>query len=326
MENKDLFESRVDLSEVKSTFEAIQNEIGKVILGQEKIVEQLSIALLCEGHVLIEGLPGVAKTLTAKCLAQTVNAQFSRIQFTPDLMPSDVVGTMIYNPKTSEFDYKAGPIFANVVLIDEINRAPAKTQASLFECMEERQVTIDGVTHILDAPFIVIGTQNPVDHEGTYRLPEAQLDRFMFKLNVEYPSLEDEQRILKLHQNAGRRLDIGDIKQVIDPQKLNSIQNTITQIEVKPEILTYIASIVHETRNNPNIYLGASPRASISLLQSAKTLAAVQGRDFVTPDDVKEMILPVINHRIVLNPEKEMEGMTTQTAVQYIIDKIAVPS
>ncbi|MGL1888113.1 MAG: MoxR family ATPase [Reichenbachiella sp.] len=326
MENDDLFESRLDLSMVKSTFETMQSEIGKIVLGQEKIVQQLSIALLSEGHVLLEGLPGIAKTLTTKCLAKTVDAQFSRIQFTPDLMPSDVVGTMIYNPKNSDFNFKSGPIFSNVILIDEINRAPAKTQSSLFECMEERQVTVDGVTHQLASPFIVIGTQNPVDHEGTYRLPEAQLDRFMFKLLVEYPSLENEQRILELHQNAGQKLNIDNIKKVIDKDKLKSIQETISKVKVKSEILKYISTLVHETRNNPNIYLGASPRAGISLLHGAKCLAATQDRDFVIPDDVKELFLPVMNHRIVLNPEKEMEGMTNQTALKFIIDKVAVPS
>ncbi|WP_422360125.1 AAA family ATPase [Reichenbachiella sp.] len=326
MENEDLFESRVDLTEVANTFNNIQTEINKVVLGQQKIVEQLSIALLCEGHVLIEGLPGVAKTLTAKCLAKTVDSDFSRIQFTPDLMPSDVIGTMIYNPKTNEFSFKQGPIHSNVVLIDEINRAPAKTQAALFECMEEKQVTIDGITHELGSPFIVIGTQNPVDHEGTYRLPEAQLDRFMFKLQVDYPTLEHEQNILELHQNIGRRLDLIGIKKIINLEKLRSIQKTISQVKVKPEILAYIAAIIHETRNNPNIYLGASPRASLCLLQTSKALAAISGRDFVTPDDVKEMVTPVVNHRIVLNPEKEMEGMTNHSALKYIVDNIAVPS
>ncbi|MEP3387306.1 MAG: MoxR family ATPase [Reichenbachiella sp.] len=326
MENEDLFESRVDLTEVATTFNAIQTEINKVVLGQQKIVEQLSIALLSEGHVLIEGLPGVAKTLTAKCLAKTVDSDFSRIQFTPDLMPSDVIGTMIYNPKTSEFNFKQGPIHSNIVLIDEINRAPAKTQAALFECMEERQVTVDGKTHALSAPFIVIGTQNPVDHEGTYRLPEAQLDRFMFKLVVDYPTIEHEQKILELHQNIGHRLDLLDIKKAVNFKQLESIQKTISKVKVKPEILAYIASIIHETRNNPNIYLGASPRASLCLLQTSKVLAAVSGRDFVIPDDVKEMIIPVINHRIVLNPEKEMEGMTNQGALKFIVDKVTVPS
>lgn len=326
MENEELFESRLDLSEVKDTFDAIQSEIGKIVLGQKKIAEQLSIALLCEGHVLIEGLPGVAKTLIAKCLAKTVDAGFSRIQFTPDLMPSDVVGTMIYNPKSGEFDFKSGPIFSNVILIDEINRAPAKTQSSLFECMEERQVTVDGTSYDLEAPFIVIGTQNPVDHEGTYRLPEAQLDRFIFKLTVDYPTLEYEQKILELHQNSIHRLDLSNIQKIIDINKLRSIQDTISQVKVKTDILNYIARIVDETRNNPNIFLGASPRASISLLQSAKTLAAVQGRDFVLPDDVREMIVPVLNHRIVLNPEKEMEGMTNHTALKQIVEKIEVPS
>jgi len=326
MENEELFEPKLDLSTIKSTFDAIQSEISKVILGQEKIVEQLSIALLCEGHVLIEGFPGVAKTLIAKCLAKTVDAEFSRIQFTPDLMPSDVIGTMIYNPKSSEFNFKSGPIFSNVILIDEINRAPAKTQASLFECMEERQITVDGTCHKLGSPFIVIGTQNPIDHEGTYRLPEAQLDRFMFKLLVEYPTLETEQKILELHQNSIHKLDITSIQKVIDSAKIISIQETIAQVKVKQEIQAYIASIVHETRNNPYIYLGASPRASINLLQSAKTLAAVQGRDFVIPEDIKELIIPVLNHRIVLNPEKEMEGMTNHAALKFIIDKVEVPS
>jgi len=326
MENEDLFKSRINLTEVKSTFEAIQQEIGKIVLGQSKIVEQLSIALLCEGHVLIEGMPGVAKTLTAKCMAKTVDAGFSRIQFTPDLMPSDVIGTMIYNPKSSEFDFKSGPIFSNIILIDEINRAPAKTQSSLFECMEERQVTVDGHTHPLSAPFMVIGTQNPIDHEGTYRLPEAQLDRFMFKLEVEHPALDIEEKILELHQNAGHRVDVNDIRKVITTGTLKSIQETITHVEVKQEVLKYIASVVHETRNNANIYLGASPRASISLLQSSKAYAAIQGRDFVIPDDVKEMMLAVLNHRIVLNPEREMEGMTNHTALKFIIDKVAVPS
>ena len=326
MGNDDLFESRLDLSTVKDTFNAIQFEIGKIVVGQEKIIEQLSIALLSGGHVLIEGLPGVAKTLIAKCLAKTVDAQFSRIQFTPDLMPSDVVGTMIYNPKSNEFNFKPGPILSNVILIDEINRAPAKTQSSLFECMEERQVTVDGISHLLASPFIVIGTQNPIDHEGTYRLPEAQLDRFMFKLMVEYPSLENEQRILERHQNAGQKLDINDIKKVIDKDKLKSIQETISKVKVKAEIIKYISTLVHETRNNHNIYLGASPRAGISLLSGAKCLAAIQNRDFVIPDDIKELFLPVMNHRIVLNPEKEMEGMTNQTALKFILDKVAVPS
>lgn len=326
MENEDMFESRVDLSVVQETFEAIQREIGKYVLGQHKIVEQLTIALFCEGHVLIEGMPGVAKTLTAKCMAKTVDTDFSRIQFTPDLMPSDVIGTMIYNPKSTEFDFKPGPIFSNVILIDEINRAPAKTQASLFECMEENQVTVDGTSHALEAPFIVIGTQNPVDHEGTYRLPEAQLDRFMFKLIVDYPTLENEQKILELHLKEGNHLNVNNINKIIDREKLKDIQSKISQVKVKREILAYIAALIHETRNNPNIYLGASPRAGVSLLYSSKTFAAVQGRDFVTPDDVKDMIMPVLNHRIILAPEKEMEGMSNQSAIQLIIDKVAVPN
>ena len=326
MENDSMFESRLDLTQVKSTFDAIQSQINQVILGQESIVELLTIALFCEGHVLLEGMPGVAKTMTAKCLAKSVDAGFSRIQFTPDLMPSDVIGTMIYNPKSTEFTFKSGPIFSNVILIDEINRAPAKTQAALFECMEEHQVTVDGVRHELSSPFVVIGTQNPVDHEGTYRLPEAQLDRFIFKLRVNYPDTNTEVKVLELFQHNKLSANLTNIKGVIDAEKLKSIQAVIAKVSVKAEIMQYIAALVNETRNNPNIYLGASPRASINLLQSSKTLAAVQGRDFVTPDDVRELLLPVLNHRISLNPEKEMEGMTNEGALKLIIDKVAVPS
>lgn len=326
MENDNVLSSRIDLSEVKQAFEQIQDEIGKVVLGQQKVVELLSIALLCEGHVLLEGLPGVAKTLSAKCLAKTVNADFKRIQFTPDLMPSDVLGTMIYNPNSTQFDFKAGPIFSNVVLIDEINRAPAKTQSALFECMEEKQVTVDGVRHDLGRPFLVIGTQNPVDHEGTYRLPEAQLDRFLFKIQVGYPDVSIETKILESHQKGVLQSSVEQINPVIDNEKLKSIHKTLSSLVVKPELLDYISQIVNETRNNHNIFLGASPRASIGLLNSSRTFAAVQGRDFVTPDDIREMIIPVLNHRIVLTPDKEMEGMTPEIALKQIIKKVEVPS
>lgn len=325
MENDDIFKSQLDLTEVKRVFESIQQEIGKVVLGQEKLIELLTIALMCESHVLIEGVPGVAKTLTAKSLARTVQADFKRIQFTPDLMPSDVVGSMIYNPKNSTFDFKQGPIFSNLILIDEINRAPAKTQAALFECMEEHQVTINGHTHQLKPPFVVLGTQNPIDHEGTYRLPEAQLDRFMFKLFVEYPEVSTEEKILKLHQSVGHRPSENDINTVVTKEQLATIQETISQVKVKPEILKYIANLVNETRNNPNIFLGASPRASVYLLEGAKALAAVQGRDFVIPEDVLELITPILNHRIVLNPEREMEGMTNTRALKQITEKLTVP-
>ena len=325
MDNNQLFESRIDLSQVQNTFKAIQDEINKIIVGQDKLIEQLTIALLCEGHVLLEGLPGVAKTLAAKCIAKTVSAKFTRIQFTPDLMPSDVVGTMIYNVKSSSFEFKQGPVFSNIVLIDEINRSPAKTQAALFECMEEQQVTIDGSKHLLDSPFMVIGTQNPIDHEGTYRLPEAQQDRFMFKLKIDYPVIENEINILTRHHEQNNKLDIGKIKEVVNPEKLTGIKKILASVTVQEDIIKYIAELVSATRSNHAIYIGASPRASINILRGAKAIAAVNGRDFVIPEDVKEMAIPVLNHRIILTPEKEMEGQTVAEILKSIIGKVPVP-
>lgn len=325
MDNNQVFESRVDLSEVQNTFQLIQNEIKGIIVGQEKLIERLTIALFCEGHVLLEGLPGIAKTLIAKCIAKTVNTEFSRIQFTPDLMPSDVIGTMIYNLQSGTFEFKKGPIFSNIILIDEINRSPAKTQSALFECMEEQQVTIDGKSHSLQSPFLVIGTQNPIDHEGTYRLPEAQQDRFLFKLLIDYPELDDEIDIIARHQTLNHKLDTENIKPVLTKEKLIEIKKTIASVKVKDDIVKYIAEIVIATRTNPSIYIGASPRASINLLKSSKTLAAVNGRDFVIPEDVKEMAFPVLNHRIMLTPEKEMEGQTASEVLRNILEKVAVP-
>lgn len=325
MDNNQVFESRVDLSEVQNTFQLIQNEIKGIIVGQEKLIERLTIALFCEGHVLLEGLPGIAKTLIAKCIAKTVNTEFSRIQFTPDLMPSDVIGTMIYNLQSGTFEFKKGPIFSNIILIDEINRSPAKTQSALFECMEEQQVTVDGKSHSLQSPFLVIGTQNPIDHEGTYRLPEAQQDRFLFKLLIDYPELDDEIDIIARHQTLNHKLDTENIKPVLTKEKLIEIKKTIASVKVKDDIVKYIAEIVIATRTNPSIYIGASPRASINLLKSSKTLAAVNGRDFVIPEDVKEMAFPVLNHRIMLTPEKEMEGQTASEVLRNILEKVAVP-
>lgn len=325
MDNNEMFVSRVDLSEVQKVFQAIQNEINAVIVGQEKIIEQLTIAILCEGHILLEGLPGVAKTLAAKCIAKTVDAEFNRIQFTPDLMPSDVIGTMIFNVKSNNFEFKKGPIFSNIILIDEINRSPAKTQAALFECMEEQQVTVDGNSHALQPPFLVIGTQNPIDHEGTYRLPEAQQDRFLFKLFIEYPEIESEIEIINRHQTKNHKLDTKSIKAVLTKEKLEEIKTTIASIKVKDDIVKYIAELVDATRSHPSIYYGASPRASINLLKSSKTFAAVNDRDFVIPEDVKEMAFPVLNHRIMLTPEKEMEGQTTVEILRNILDKVPVP-
>ncbi len=325
-DNKPLeFSNRVDLSKLQTAVELIKSELGKVIIGQRDMVELLIISILANGHSLIEGVPGVAKTVTAKLLAKTMNVAFSRIQFTPDLMPSDILGTSVFNVKTTEFEFKKGPIFSNIILIDEINRAPAKTQAALFEAMAERQITMDGVQYDLQAPFLVFATQNPVDQEGTYRLPEAQLDRFLFKINVTYPSLEEEILILESkHQQKNRDVETL-ITSVLSAEQIAEYQDTIKEIIVEDNLLKYIASIVDNTRTNANLYLGASPRASIAIMDASKALAAIQGRDFVTPDDIKKVTGSILGHRILLTPEREMEGFTTEKVVQQIVDSIEVP-
>ncbi len=305
--------------------ESIKSELSKVIVGQTELMDLLVIALLCDGHVLLEGVPGIAKTLTAKMLAKTIAADFSRIQFTPDLMPTDVVGTMVFNMKTSELTFNAGPIFSNLVLIDEINRAPAKTQSSLFEVMEERQVTVDGTTHPLSFPFLVVATQNPIEQEGTYKLPEAQLDRFLFKVNMTYPNLSEEQEILRRFKSDFKQAAKKEVRTVISVAELAACQEVIEKVHIKDEILDYIAAIVHNTRNNGDLFLGASPRASLSLLKTAKAVAAMQGRDFVIPEDVQYVAYPVLNHRIILTPEREMEGYTTKEVISDIVKKIDVP-
>ncbi len=322
---KDIFEQRTNLEQFGKAVDAIEAEIGKVIVGQQEMLQLLVAGLLSGGHILIEGVPGVAKTLTAKLLAQTISVPFSRIQFTPDLMPSDVIGTSVFNPKTTEFEFKAGPIFSNIVLIDEINRSPAKTQAALFEVMEEKQVTIDGKTHLLQAPFMVVATQNPVEHEGTYRLPEAQLDRFIFKINVPYPTLAEEVKILQGHHLLKDNNHLNSINKVLTGNTIVELQAQVKNIFADDKILNYIASIVAETRNNKSIYLGASPRASIGILNASKAIAAMKGRDFITPDDVKFVALPVLRHRLVLTPDKEMEGILVDEVVTQIIKGIEVP-
>ncbi len=301
------FNNRMDLSGVKNLVDSIRSEIGKVIIGQHAMVDLIITALLADGHVLIEGVPGVAKTLTAKLLAKTMDVDFSRIQFTPDLMPSDVIGTSVFNPKNSEFEFKKGPVFSNLVLIDEVNRSPAKTQAALFEAMEERQVSVDGVSHKLEAPFMVIATQNPIEHEGTYRLPEAQLDRFLFKIEVPYPSLENEIEILKSSFDRGNVIDFSVLEKVVDAQNLVNQKALINKVHVEPELMKYIAEIVQSTRNSSSISVGASPRASVFVMRAAQAWAAIKGRDFITPEDVKAIIKPILRHRIILTPEKEME-------------------
>ena len=319
------FSNRVDLSKLHEAVTKIKSELGKVIIGQQDMIELLIISILADGHSLIEGVPGVAKTVTAKLLSKTINVDFSRIQFTPDLMPSDILGTAIFNVKTTEFEFKKGPIFSNIILIDEINRAPAKTQAALFEAMAERQITIDGTAYDMAPPFLVFATQNPIEQEGTYRLPEAQLDRFLFKIKVGYPSLEEEVKILesKHHQKTK------DVETMINPvlsaQEIAEYQSTIRKIIIEDNLIKYIAAIVDNTRTNANLYLGASPRASIAFMEASKALAAINGRDFVTPDDIKKVASPILAHRIILTPEREMEGFTSEKIVLQIIEGIEIP-
>jgi MoxR-like ATPase len=283
------------------------------------------VALLADGHVLLEGVPGIAKTLTAKMLSKLISTNFSRIQFTPDLMPSDVTGTTVFNAGNSKFEFNAGPIFSNIVLIDEINRAPAKTQSALFEVMEEKQVTVDGKTYLMEAPFLIFATQNPLEHEGTYRLPEAQLDRFLFKLVVDYPSVTDEFLILKnAHLRQGGK-EMEGVVPVIAAPELVGFQKVIQMVHVEDHLLTYIAEIVNKTRNHASLYLGASPRASINILKASKAFAAIQGRDFVIPEDIKAVMVPVLIHRIYLTPEKEMEGISEAQIISDIINSVSIP-
>ncbi|MFT3679748.1 MAG: MoxR family ATPase [Ferruginibacter sp.] len=325
MMEDNIFEQRTDLSALKQSMQAIRQEIAKVIVGQHQMLDLLMIGLLCDGHVLVEGVPGVAKTLTAKLMARVVDVDFSRIQFTPDLMPSDVVGTSVFNPKEGSFHFKAGPIFSNIVLIDEINRAPAKTQSALFEVMEERQVTVDGTTHEMRFPFLILATQNPIEQEGTYRLPEAQLDRFIFKIDVRYPSLQEEIDILTGQQGRSQAELVTEVNKVLSPADLRTYRNMIHAIVIEPKLVGYIARIVNETRNNPALYLGASPRASLAIMRASKANAAIKGRDFVIPEDIKEVVTPVLRHRIVLTPEKEMEGITPDELIETILKEVEVP-
>lgn len=319
------FENRIDLNGLQVKMEQVKQEVKKVIVGQDEVIHKLLISILAGGHSLLEGMPGVAKTLTAKLIAKSIDGDFKRVQFTPDLMPSDVTGSSILDLKTSEFEFKKGPIFGNIVLIDEINRAPAKTQSSLFECMAERQVTIDGITHAVPDPFVVFATQNPIDHEGTYRLPEAQLDRFLFKIDVNYPEREEELVILQQHHALKVHRKEEQVRPVVSVKEIASFQSLIKLLYVHSEIFTYIANIVHQTRINPNLTLGASPRASIAILEASKANAALQGRDFITPDDVKYVASSILEHRVLLTPEKEIEGFTSAYVIKQIVDSIEIP-
>ena len=319
------FQNRLELLELQQKISQVKEQLKKVLVGQHNMIDLLIVSLLANGHSLIEGVPGVAKTITARLLAKTMDIGFSRIQFTPDLMPSDILGTSIFDMKKSEFEFKKGPIFSNMILIDEINRAPAKTQAALFEVMEERQITIDGNKFEMELPFIVLATQNPVEQEGTYRLPEAQLDRFLFKINVEYPALEEEIEIITREHQLEDKEKIAQITPVITGKDVINLQRLVTKIRVEPNILKYIAEIVVNTRNNAFLYLGASPRASIAILKAAKGFAALNARDFVTPEDVKNATLPVLQHRVIVTPEREMEGISSKQIIAQIIETIEIP-
>ena len=324
-EENQQFSNRIDLSKLKEAVNKIKEQLQKVIVGQEDFVELLLVSLLADGHVLIEGVPGVAKTITAKLVSKTVHTEFNRIQFTPDLMPSDVLGTSVLNMKTSNFEFKKGPIFSNLVLIDEINRAPAKTQAALFEVMEEKQITIDGQEFKMKPPFMVLATQNPIEQEGTYALPEAQLDRFLFKINVGYPNLEEEITIINNHNKRKGALVENSIESVLTEQELIEFRAKVHDIIVEEKIVKYIAEIILNTRTHPHLYLGGSPRASIAVLMASKAFAAINGRDFVIPEDVKKSLFPVLRHRVILTPEREMEGFTTDKVIEMIIQTVEVP-
>jgi len=325
MSESEEFQQRPPMDELNGALSAIREEISKVIVGQHQLIDLLITSLLSDGHILIEGVPGVAKTLVAKLTARLIQAKFSRIQFTPDLMPSDVIGTAVFNPGDGNFHFKPGPIFGNVILIDEINRAPAKTQSALFEVMEERQITVDGTTHVMAYPFIVLATQNPIEQEGTYRLPEAQLDRFLFKVNIAYPTLDEEMEILNRQLGKSQNDLLNQVSPIIGIDDLIRYRKMAQQVIIEPKLVGFIAQIIHETRNNASLYLGASPRASLALLRSSKSFAATRGRDFVIPDDITVMAYPILRHRIMLTPEKEMEGVTPDALIESILKNIEIP-
>ncbi|HVS96072.1 MAG TPA: MoxR family ATPase [Puia sp.] len=322
---ENLFEQRTDLNALDQAVGQLKTEIGKVIVGQQEMIELLLAGILADGHILIEGVPGVAKTLTAKLLSKVISVNFSRIQFTPDLMPSDVIGTSVFNPRDSNFEFKHGPIFSNIVLIDEINRAPAKTQSALFEVMEERQITVDGQTYRLLPPFMVVATQNPIEHEGTYHLPEAQLDRFLFKIKVGYPTQEEEFHIVSNHHLMKGDQRIDTVGPVLAASKIHELRDKVRSSHVEDRLIQYITAIVNATRNHNAIFLGASPRASIGILNASKAVAAMRGRDFVTPDDIVYTTPAVLRHRLVLTPQKEMDGTTVDEVIKEILQSIEIP-
>ncbi len=318
-------QERTDLAEFSEKVSQIKREISRVVVGQHEAIDLLLTAILADGHVLIEGVPGVAKTLLARLMSRLIDARFSRIQFTPDLMPSDVLGTTVFNMKSSEFEFHKGPVFSDLVLVDEINRSPAKTQAALFEVMEERQVTIDGSTHRMGSIYTIIATQNPVEQEGTYRLPEAQLDRFLFKIRMGYPSVDEEVDILKRHQDNVKLTKLEEIKPVLSIDELLKMREKLQSVYVEESLLHYIATIIQQTRTSKAVYLGASPRAAVAMLNASKASALLNGRDFVTPEDIKFVTPSILQHRLILTAEAEMEGYTALKVAQKLIDKVEVP-
>lgn len=318
-------QERTDLAEFSEKVSQIKREISRVVVGQHEAIDLLLTAILADGHVLIEGVPGVAKTLLARLMSRLIDARFSRIQFTPDLMPSDVLGTTVFNMKSSEFEFHRGPVFSDLVLVDEINRSPAKTQAALFEVMEERQVTIDGSTHHMGSIYTIIATQNPVEQEGTYRLPEAQLDRFLFKIHMGYPSVDEEVDILKRHQDNVKLTKLEEIKPVLSIDELLKMREKLQSVYVEESLLRYIATIIQQTRTSKAVYLGASPRAAVAMLNASKASALLNGRDFVTPEDIKFVTPSILQHRLILTAEAEMEGYTALKVAQKLIDKVEVP-
>jgi MoxR-like ATPase len=320
-----IFQERTDLSGLSNAVASIRHEIKKIIVGQDEMVRLIIAAMLADGHVLIEGVPGVAKTLTAKLVAKSVDAGFSRIQFTPDLMPSDVIGTPVFNPREAVFEFKKGPVFSNIILVDEINRAPAKTQSALLEIMEERQATIDGKTYPMALPFMVLATQNPVEQEGTYRLPEAQLDRFLFKITVPYPTEAEELSILTQFHGMGNSSALTMVNPALNAAQIVALRQQIKMQIIEEKLLQFIAKLIHQTRNHKSIYLGASPRASLAIMNASKAIAAMQGRDFVTPEDILSVATPVLRHRIILAPDKEMEGISEDDVIKQIIQGLDVP-
>lgn len=320
-DSDNLFGKRLPVEQIAEGIKKVRQEIKKTIVGQDEMIELMIVGLLSKGHILLEGVPGIAKTLTSKLFAKSIHTGFSRIQFTPDLMPADVLGTSVFT--SGDFEFKKGPIFSNVILIDEINRAPAKTQSAMFEVMEERQVTMDGQTYLMSEPFMVLATQNPIDSEGTYRLPEAQLDRFLFKIQLDLPTLEEEIMILK--NRGSETVSEPKVEAAISGEDVVRFQEWTSEVRVEEKLLQYIATIVVKTRNHPSLYAGASPRASLAIFRAAQAFAVIDGRDFVIPEDVKRAAIPAMRHRVILNPEKEMEGVSSDLILEGIIQSIEIP-